>query len=60
MTVAASSVYGCLHWNFPPHIVLAFPAVALGWGDPHRLQQGDGGHHHAHLLGDKKGCMLLP
>ena len=44
----------------PPHAVLAFPAGALGWDDPHLLQQGDGSHTDDHHLGGKKGCMLLP
>ena len=43
----------------PPHTVLALPSSDLGWGDPHWLQQGDDGHHDDHLLGGKKGCLLL-
>ena len=49
-----------LDLNFSPQAVLALPACALGWDDPHQLQQGDGGHNDDHLLGGKKGCMLLP
>ena len=45
--------------NFPPQAVLTLPAGALGWYDTHQMQQGDGGHHYDHLLGGKKGCMLL-
>ena len=49
-----------LNLNFSPLAVLALPEGALGWDYPLRLQQGDGGHHDDHLLGGKKGCMLLP
>ena len=42
-----------------PQAILALPAGALGWDDPRQLQQGDGAHPDDHLLGGKKGCMLL-
>ena len=47
--------------NFSPsQAEVVLPAGALGWDDPHQLQQGDGGHHDDNLLIGKKGCMLLP
>ena len=35
------------------HDVFDFPAGVLGWDDPHLLQQGDGGYHGDHLLGQQ-------
>ena len=49
-----------LNLIFPPLAVLALPEGALGWDDPHQLQQGDGGHHDDHLLGGNKWCILFP
>ena len=50
----------CTCLELPPKAVLAFPADALGWNDPLQLQQGDGRHHDDHLMGGKKGFILLP
>ena len=39
--------------------MLSLPAFAFGWNDPHKLQEVDGGHPNAHVLGGKNECMLL-
>ena len=45
-----------LDLNLSPQAVLALPAGALGWVDPHQLQQGGGGHYDDFLWVARKGA----
>ena len=59
MTAAPVHMVACTLLELFPQVVFSLLAGALGWDDPHQLQQGDGGHHDDHILGDTKGFMLL-